>query len=316
MAKEVKAILGTMTFGKQVDEQTADGMVRLFLDSGHRELDTAYIYTDGQSELILGKILKNINRDAFSIATKANPRVKGNLKPEAVEAQLNTSLERLNLDYVDIFYLHMPDPDTPIDITLGACDKLYKQGKFKTLGLSNYAAWHVAQIACICEKNSFVSPGVYQGMYNVLTRQVEQELFPSLREYGLSFYVYNPLSGGLLTGKYKSVEDLPDEGRFKLMANYRDRYWNEEYFTAANRLANAVDATELSMTGAALSWLKHHSALNGGSGDGIILGVSKMEHLKKNLEYMELPPLPQEVAREYDEVWNLIKGYCPKYFRP
>jgi len=316
MAKGVSAILGTMTFGNQVDQNTADEMVRLFLDAGHTKIDTAYIYTEGKSEQILGKILKSIGRDTYSIATKANPQVRGNLRPEAIEEQLHTSLERLGLDYVDIFYLHMPDPSTPIELSLSACDKLHKQGKFKTLGLSNYAAWQVAQIACICEKKSYVSPGVYQGMYNVLTRQVEEELFLSIREYGLSFYVYNPLSGGLLTGRYKSIEDLPDDGRFKIMDNYRDRYWKKEYFEAISRLAEAVGSSNLSMTGAALSWLKHHSSLDSGSGDGIILGISKMEHLKKNLEYVENPQLPADTAQVFNEVWDLIKGYCPKYFRP
>jgi aflatoxin B1 aldehyde reductase len=315
MSEDVKAVLGAMTFGNQVDQTTADKMVRLFLDSGHTEIDTAYVYTNGESETILGKILKGIDRDSYSIATKAAPRVKG-LRPEALEEQLITSLKRLGLDYVDIFYLHMPDPSTPIELTLKACDKLHKQGKFKNLGLSNYAAWHVAQIKCICEKNSFVQPQVYQGMYNVLTRQVEIELFPCIREYGISFYAYNPLSAGLLTGRYQRFEDLPKDGRFKVMEYYKDRYWKREYFEVIGELIEASAGSGISMPAAALIWLMKHSALNGVMGDGIILGVSKLEHLKENLEYLEKPSLMEETVKKYNDVWDKVKGCCPKYFRP
>ena len=233
-----------------------------------------------------------------------------------MEEQLNTSLKRLGLDYVDIFYLHMPDPTTPIELTLQACDKLHNQGKFKSLGLSNYAAWQVAQIVCICEKNSFVSPQVYQGMYNVLTRQIEVELFPCIREYGISFYAYNPLSAGLLTGRYRKFEDMPKEGRFKVMGLYKDRYWKKEYFEAISTLAEASDTSGVSMTEAALIWLMHHSALNGTNGDGVILGVSKLEQLKENLEYLEKSSLMTETAKIYNDVWDTVKGSCPKYFGP
>ena len=316
MLENVKAILGTMTFGNQVDQTTANKMVELFLDCGHIEIDTAYTYTNGKSETMLGKILKDIDRNTYSIATKAAPRVKGSLRPEAVEEQLSTSLKRLGLEYVDIFYLHMPDLNTPIELTLQACDKLHKQGKYKTLGLSNYAAWQVAQIASICEKNSFVSPQVYQGMYNVLTRQVEAELFPCIREYEISFYAYNPLAAGLLTGRYQSFEELPEEGRFKVMSFYKDRYWKREYFDVISKLSEASDASGVSMTAAALIWLMQHSALNGANDDGVILGVSKLEHLKENLEFLEKPSLMVEIAEKYNDAWDRVKGSCPKYFRP
>ena len=316
MSKDVKVVLGTMTFGNQVDLQTAEEMTRLFLESGHTEIDTAYIYTNGGSETVLGKIFKGIGRDKYSLATKANPRVKGNLRPEAVEEQLNTSLRRLGLDYADIFYLHMPDPTTSIEVTLEACNKLYKQGKFKTLGLSNYPSWQVVQIANICTAYSWVCPTVYQGMYNVLTRQVEAELFPCIREYSLSFYAFNPLSAGLLTGRYKSIEELPEDGRFKVIEIYKERYWKKEYFDAVNMLAEACGASDIPTTRAAFTWLVHHSELNGDNGDGIIIGASKLDHLKQNLLYIDQPALPEETAGIYDKVWDLIKGSCPKYFRP
>jgi aflatoxin B1 aldehyde reductase len=153
-------------------------------------------------------------------------------------------------------------------------------------------------------------------MYNVLTRQVEVELFPCIREYGISFFAYNPLSAGLLTGRYRRFEDLPEEGRFKVMSFYKDRYWKREYFNAINKLTEASGASGVSMTSAALIWLMQHSALNGSKGDGVILGASKLEHLKENLECLEKPSLMAETAEKYNDVWDIVKGFCPKYFRP
>lgn len=153
-------------------------------------------------------------------------------------------------------------------------------------------------------------------MYNSVTRQVEMELFPSIRAYGLSFCVYNPLSGGLLTGRYRGKEGIPDEGRFNLMESYRDRYWQREFFDAVNVLGETCDTAGIEMTSAALTWLTRHSELDGGKGDGIIIGASKFDHLKQNLEYMGQPDLRGEVAEEYGKAWDLIKGTSPKYFRP
>src|SRR5690606_26118365 len=104
----------------------------------------------------------------------------------------------------DIFYLHFPDHKTPLEETLKACQKLYEEGKFKELGLSNYSSWQVSEIYNMCKNNGWVLPTVYQGMYNVITRDVEKELFPCIRYYNMRFYSYNPLAGGLLTERYDS----------------------------------------------------------------------------------------------------------------
>ncbi|KAG5274732.1 hypothetical protein AALO_G00139530 [Alosa alosa] len=198
-AKIPITLLGSMAFGGRADAELSEKMVKAFLDRGHRELDTAFMYTDGQAETIIGgmDLPKNV-----SIATKANPWDGKTLKPESVRSQLETSLKRLHTQCVDIFYLHAPDHQNPIVDTLRACNELHKEGKYKELGLSNYASWEVAEIYCICKHNNWVLPTVYQGMYNSTTRQVETELLPCLRNFGMRFYAYNPLAGGLLTGKY------------------------------------------------------------------------------------------------------------------
>jgi aflatoxin B1 aldehyde reductase len=210
----------------------------------------------------------------------------------------------------------MPDVTTPVEVTLEACGKFHEQGKFKILGLSNYAAWETAKIVYLCKENSWPRPTVYQGMYNALTRQVDAELFPCIREYGLSFYAYNPLSAGLLSGRYQNIEEMPEEGRFAIMGNYRDRYWQKEYFDSTSIISMACENAGISMVSAAFSWMVNHSEMKGECDDRVILGVSKFEHLEQNLGHMAAAKLPQSTVDEFDRAWEPIKGICPKYFRP
>ena len=128
--------------------------------------------------------------------------------------QKYTNLKRLNVDSVKLFYLHAPDTETPLVETLQEVQKLHNEGKFEQLGLSNFSAWETAHVWHLCDKLGVVKPTVYQGMYNGITRQVEQELFPCLRRLGIRFLAYNPLAGGLLTGKHRFDQE-PDHGRFK-----------------------------------------------------------------------------------------------------
>uniref|UniRef100_A0A4W6F2K8 Aldo-keto reductase family 7, member A3 (aflatoxin aldehyde reductase) n=1 Tax=Lates calcarifer TaxID=8187 RepID=A0A4W6F2K8_LATCA len=291
------SLLGTMAFGGRADAEQSLEMVQAFLDRGHKHLDTAFMYMDGKSETVIGGM--NLPK-TVSIATKANPWDGKTLKPESVRSQLETSLQRLRTDCVDLFYLHAPDHQNPIQDTLRACNDLHKEGKFKEFGLSNYASWEVAEIVTICRHNNWIAPTVYQGMYNATTRQVETELLPCLRYFGMRFYAYNPLAGGLLTGKYhyQDKDGSQPAGRFfgnSWAAAYRDRYWN--------------------MTSAAMRWMYHHSQLKGDLGDGVIIGMSSMEQLKQNLAAAEEGPLDERVVAAFNEAWNLVAHECPNYFR-
>lgn len=315
VARTPRVILGTMTFGKQVDQKQSARMVEAFLARGHVELDTAYSYVDGKTEEILGQILPAVS-GRLILATKANPWAGGGLNPESVREQLETSLRRLRREAVDIFYLHAPDLNTPISVTLAACQSLFREGKFKELGLSNYAAWQVADICHICRRESWVCPTVYQGMYNAITRDVERELFPALRAFGLRFYAYNPLAGGLLTGKHTDVHVEPAEGRFSGNPMYLERYWKAVYFGAVQRIREACRDAGLAMTAAALRWAMRHSMMRAELGDGCILGASTLVHLEENLTAVEGDALPPEVTRAFDEAWADARPACPKYFRP
>ncbi|XP_014457167.1 aflatoxin B1 aldehyde reductase member 2 isoform X1 [Alligator mississippiensis] len=321
-------VLGTMEFGRRVEQAASGAMLRAFLQRGHRELDTAHMYADGRSERILGELLAGAGAGAGSnavkIATKANPWEGKTLKPASVRSQLETSLERLQRNSVELFYLHAPDHETPVEETLQACNELHKEGKFEELGLSNYAAWEVAEIYTLCKINNWVLPTVYQGMYNATTRQVETELLPCLRHYGIRFYAYNPLAGGLLTGKYKyeDKDTRQPTGRFfgnDWAQTYRNRYWKKHHFEAIalveKALKEAYGADPPSLTSAALRWIYNHSQLKGDAGDAVIIGMSNIDQLQQNLTCSEEGPLLPAVVEAFDKAWHLVAHDCPNYFR-
>ncbi|MCP4336072.1 MAG: aldo/keto reductase, partial [Gammaproteobacteria bacterium] len=271
----MKQILGTMTFGDQVDQDTAQEMLAQFTGSGNYEIDTAHIYCEGRTEEMLGQLLPPAARDKLCIASKVNPWNDDGLKPASVKKQMTEILQRLETDRVDLLYLHSPDLETPVARTLEACFDLFQQRKFNHFGLSNYASWQVAEVVETCRRNGWMEPTVYQGMYNALTRDVERELFPCLRNYGIRFNAYNPLAGGMLTGKHLSVDDIPDSGRFNVERGYLDRYWKQDYFDVLQELQTACQEFNLKPVEVALSWLVNHSLLDDEPGDGIILGASK-----------------------------------------
>ena len=305
-----------MTFSDQVDQSTAQAMLGLFAESGNTELDTAYEYCEGRTEKLLGSLLPPEKRVKQFIASKVNPWNEQGLQPDQIEKQMGEILQRLGTDYVDLLYLHSPDLDTPVVKTLERCFEMYQQGKFKQFGLSNYAAWQVAEVVEICRKNGWMEPSVYQGMYNALTRDVERELFPCLRNYGISFYAYNPLAGGLLTGKYQSIDKMPDAGRFHIKQGYQHRYWKNDYFNVLQKLSEACLEFDIKPTDAAMSWLTNDSKLDSEQGDGIILGVSKIEQLAENMSACTNAPLNQTILDILDQGWEIIKPNCFKYFRP
>jgi len=215
-AKGVVVVLGTMTFGGQTNEEASREMVQEFISRQHCELDTAFLYQKGRAEEILGRMMSKIHCEGSPIllATKVNPWAYSgrSLRPADVKKQFATSLKRLQLDSVDLLYLHCPDPKTPIEDTLEAVNDLHHAGGFKEFGLSNYPAWQVVEIYHLCKAKGWVLPTVYQGMYNAITRDVEKELLVALRRYKIRFYAFNPLAGGMLTGKHRSLDSYPREG--------------------------------------------------------------------------------------------------------
>jgi len=232
------------------------------------------------------------------------------------------------VDNCDILYLHAPDHNTNLSETLETCDKLHKLGKFKELGISNYSAWQVSEIVNLCKQNGWVQPTVYQGMYSAITRQVESELFPCLRYYGIRFYAFSPLGGGILTGKWK-YDDLknggdknqtrftgkdPHFGEFAAKM-YQNRYWFTEHFEALENLKGLLKDIypneNVSIAEAAYRWMYHHSGLV--EGDAVIVGASSIDQLKINLKNAEKGVLDDRVVEFFEAWWKNTSHLCPPY---
>ena len=311
--KSVKLILGTMTFGESVFMPDVADFINEFLDAGYDELDTAYVYNEGSCERMLGEVLPTLDRP-FKIATKVNPRITGKLDGEAAYMQVNESLARMNTSSVDTVFLHFPDPATPVISVLEAMADLHDQGKFRELGLSNFPAWMVADVWHICDEHGWVKPTVFEGIYNPLTRKAEVELNDCLNSFGMRFYAYNPLAGGLLTGRYGQFEDAPSDGRFTHRPNYQKRYWKKSYFQAVNVIKETAEKYGITCIEAVYRWLSYHSMLNESRGDAIIIGASKLNHLKQNMATVKAGPLPEEVVQAFEQAWAITKGDSPEYF--
>jgi len=310
---DVNLILGTMTFGESVFSPDVSVFINTFLNEGGVELDTAYVYNDGNCERLLGEVLPGLNR-SYKIATKVNPRISGRLDAEAAYKQVNESLERLCLPSVDTVFLHFPDPATPVESVLSAMADLHDQGKYKELGLSNFPAWMTADVWHICDKHGWVKPTVFEGVYNPLTRRAETELNDCLNNFDMRFYAYNPMCGGLLTGRYGKYTDAPTDGRFIHRPNYQGRYWKKSFFDAVDVIKTASDKENMTTIEATYRWLAYHSMLRGDRGDAILIGASKLDHLKQNMETVKAGPLPESAVNAFEKAWEMTKGDSPEYF--
>jgi aryl-alcohol dehydrogenase-like predicted oxidoreductase len=198
----------------------------------------------------------------------------------------------------------------PIEETLAAMDELVKAGKVRYPAISNYAAWQVAEIHCISQKNGYQPPFVSQPMYNLLARAIEDEYLPFCERYGVAVIPYNPLAGGLLTGKH-SKERKPIAGsRFDGNKMYLDRYWHDDDFAAVEELETVARDAGKTLVELALQWV-----LSQGQVESVILGASKLEQLGQNLKACEGPKLSSDVLERCDAVWNHLRGVTPKYNR-
>jgi aryl-alcohol dehydrogenase-like predicted oxidoreductase len=305
--------LGTMTFGAQTDEATARSMIDLCLDRGVNFIDTANVYNAGKTEEILGRILAG-RRDRFVLASKVG--IKNDQLPDeaglsraAIVKGIENSLRRLKTDYVDLYYLHQPDYTVPLEESLAAMDELVRAGKVRFVGVSNYAAWQVCRILWLAETNDWQPVQVVQPMYNLLARGIEQELLPMCRDFRLAVVPYNPLAGGLLTGKHTAAAPLSGT-RFDLLPFYRDRYWHQANFEAVRELSKIAAGAGRSLVRLALGWLLQQGAVT-----SIIVGASRLEQLRENLAALDDGPLSAETLTACDEVWRALRGVTPTYNR-
>jgi aryl-alcohol dehydrogenase-like predicted oxidoreductase len=309
-----RASLGTMTFGSSTDEATAQRMVERCLDAGVNFFDTANVYNQGAAESALGRAL-GPKRHQVIVATKVFGKMgdgpdDGGLSRAAVRKAIDQSLQRLGRDYVDIYYLHQPDYNTPIEETVTVLQELVGAGKIRYPAVSNYAAWQVAEIHALAQKNAFKPPHISQVMYNLLARHIEDEYLSFASRYGIAVIPYNPLAGGLLTGKQRPDAGPIPGSRFDKNPMYLERYWHEETFAAVGELGAVALRAGKTLVELALQWLLSQPQVA-----SIILGASTMEQLEENLKACEGKPLDKETLGECDQVWKRLRGVTPKYNR-
>ncbi|CAH7668859.1 NADP-dependent oxidoreductase domain-containing protein [Phakopsora pachyrhizi] len=289
---KIPLILGTMTFAAP----DAPGSRISDREVVKRLIDCFKSYDGGgTTEQLLGEL----NLSEVSLDSKCYPVNPGDHSPERLRDSLDESLKALKVKKIRVFYLHAPDRSVPFETTLEEC-------------LSNFAAWEVARVWEICNRNDYVRPTVYQAMYNAITRSIQDELIPCCRALNIRVVVYNPLAGGFFAGKINKLETEVERGsRFdpdqRLGRMYRDRYLKQSYFEALD-LMNSVLKThgDLNLLEVGARWLQHHSVLD--SKDGIIFGASSLDQIEMNCKNSEGGPLPEDVIEALERSWKLVKA--------
>jgi 1-deoxyxylulose-5-phosphate synthase len=304
---------GTMTFGGQTDAEAGGKMIDLCVDAGINFLDTANVYNSGASEEMLGRLLEGRRKD-FVLASKVRNKMgdgveMAGLSRAAIFRAIEDSLRRLKTDYLDLYYLHLPDYAVPIEESLDAMNELVAQGKVRYLANSNYSGWQVVEMLWIAQRKNYQAPFAGQPMYNLIARGIEQEYLPMSKRFGVSNVVYNPLAGGLLTGKHRRDAPLPGT-RFDNNRMYLDRYWHQADFDAVDQLQRIAASAGRSLVSLALNWIYHHTPV-----ECMILGASRVDHLRQNLKVLSDGALDPETLQACDKVWEKLRGSTPKYNR-
>ena len=280
---------GTMTFGDGADKAESAKLYARCRDAGINLFDTADVYAGGESERILGGLIKD-HRDEVVLATKAfYPIGKGlndcGLSRRHLTRSLDASLKRLGTDHVDIFYLHAFDDRTPLEESLSALELFRAQGKILYVGVSNFAAWQVMK--AIKEGQELgIAIHCLQPMYNLLKRQSESELLPMAADQDLAVLPYGPLAGGVLTGKY--LQRTPDNSRLKEQAAYRDRYQDGWVNGATARFVDTANALGFAPASLAIAWTMSHPAIT-----SPLIGARNTGQLETALQALDIHMTPE-----------------------
>ncbi|MEO8880861.1 MAG: aldo/keto reductase [Gemmatimonadaceae bacterium] len=299
---EVSVIgLGCNNFGWRVDEHTTRAVVDAAIDAGIDFFDTADIYGKTQSEEFLGKALAG-RRKGVIVATKFGKKVdesRTGARPEYVHQACNDSLKRLGTDYIDLYQLHAPDPTVPIEDTLGALNELVVAGKVREIGCSNFSGEQLAEAESVSEQQRFARFVSVQNHYNMLKRDDEFDAIPECERLGVSYLPYFPLESGLLTGKYRLGEKVPEGTRIA------DGGWLAEKHTDRNmelieRLIAFADANDHTMLELAMSWLLRFPVVA-----SVIAGATSPEQVRSNASAPNWDLSPSEIEA-VDEILNRV----------
>lgn len=311
-----RVCLGTMTFGDRLDESGARQALTLAVERGVNFIDTADIYPPGSataSEQILGAVIQPF-REKLVLATKAGGPVGPGPEDQGLgEAHLiravEGSLRRLRTECIDLYYAHFPDKSVPPEALIAAMNRLMQAGKIRHYGVSNFSAWQVCELVLKAREMGLEPPVASENVYNLLTRGIEGELIPMLGRYPMALVTYNPLAGGLLSGKYRAG-CMPAGARLVEDKGYASRYLSDLNGQAVERLQALAEERGENVLALSLQWLYAREAVT-----SVILGFSSPDQLRQNLDALEQAPgapLPEE---ELDQVWRTLTGNRFSYHR-
>lgn len=307
--------LGTMNFGGKgffgymgnLEQTEVDEQIKTATDAGVNFIDTANIYSEGLSEEMIGQAIKNLSlkRDDLVLATKVRGSMgKGEnergLSRKHIIKEVESSLRRLKTDYIDLYQIHTSDPLTPIEETIRTLDDLVRSGKIRYFGASNMAAWHLMKGLAYSDYNNMNRFASLQANYSLDTRDIEREIIPLLNDQKVGLLVWSPLSGGLLSGKYK--RDL--KGAKGRLNDFPFPPFNEERaYNVLDVLYPMAEQKKVTVAQLALAWLLHQSAVT-----SIIVGATKLHQLQDNLKSVDVIFTEAEL-KQLDEVSELTKEY-------
>ncbi len=310
-ARRPSLVVGTMNFGKRTSRAESERIVARALELGLREFDTANVYNDGESERILGAALAG--RSDVRVATKVGLARAGRhpegLSRAAIRSAIDASLERLGRDHVELYYLHAPDPRTPIEESLEAVGELVREGKVLSLGLSNYASWQILEAMTLARERGTPRPEVSQVIYNLLVRQLEVEYAAFTRRYPVHTSVYNPLAGGLLTERHALGAPAEAGSRFDGNTMYQRRYWSARLFELRDAYADLARGIGLDLVELAYAWVAGAPFV-----DSILIGPASVAHLEAAVAAVARE-LPAEARARIDELHRAFTGTDAAYAR-
>jgi len=274
--------LGTMTFGHGTDQAEATRIVELARDSGVNFFDTANAYGNGQSEIMVGNALKGKRREAI-VATKffnpmgPGPNDSGMSRVHIMQA-IEDSLRRLQMDYIDLYYIHHVDTQTPLEEMLRALDDLVRQGKVRYIACSNYEAWRLMEAIWLSDSKGLARFACYQPQYSLVVRDIEEEIIPVCQLKGLGVVVWSPLAGGFLTGKYQPGDRTAAGTRSAEGWAYPQRYFATNADQSLTALLNVAAEVERSPAQVAVRWVLEQPAIT-----SAIIGARTVEQARDNL---------------------------------
>ncbi|MFK7805305.1 MAG: aldo/keto reductase [Anaerolineae bacterium] len=278
---------GTMTFGDPADEKDSAAMYAACRDAGINFFDCANVYVNGRSEEILGDLMQG-HRDEVVITTKffgkmgTDINAQGGSRRNIIQS-LEASLKRLKTDYIDLYFMHRFDPAVPLEETLRALDDVVKQGKVRYIGASNYASWQIAKALGISAANGWARFECIQPMYNLIKKQAETEMLPMAQSENVAVIPYNPLAGGMLTGKYGLKKNEKIDARLNYSPMYSKRYGNEDMLETAARFVQFATDKGYDPVALAVAWVGSHPAVT-----APILGARNVQQLEGSLKSVDI----------------------------